>query len=61
MRRTIVNKMTTLLNPRTNEVFFCEDMKNIHTVDGVDFIFVRREGKPSQHLMRKDSLVPVKK
>ena len=56
-----MNKITTLLNPRTNEVFICEDMKNIHTVDGVDFIFVRREGKPNQHLMRKDSLVPVKK
>jgi hypothetical protein len=55
-------KVTILKNPRSNEIFFCEDMKNVHMIDGVEFIYVRHEGihRPL-HLMRKDSLVVVKK
>lgn len=62
MKTATERKTTILKNPRTNEIFFCEDMNNTHVVDGVEFIYVRREGvQLSQHLMRKDSLVPIRK
>jgi len=62
MKKVKDKKITILKNPRTDEIFFCEDMNNTHVVDGVSFIYVHREATQSaQHLMRKDSLVPVKK
>jgi hypothetical protein len=62
MKPATERKPIILKNPRSDEIFFCEDMKNVHIIDGVEFIYVRREGiaRP-QHLMRKDSLVVVKK
>jgi hypothetical protein len=39
----------------------CEDTSKTTNIDGVEFILVRKENKPQKHLMRKDSLVQVKK
>lgn len=62
MKRTAEKKVAILQNPRTKELFFCEDMNNVHMIDGVEFIYVRHEGiQRPQHLMRKESLVPVRK
>ena len=56
MRRTTEKKEIIFINPRTNERFLVDDKTNITTIDGVEFIYVRKEGKAAQHLMRKDSL-----
>jgi len=61
MKHTIEKKEITLINPRTDERFVCEDTTKTTHIEGVEFILVRRENKPQQHLMRKDSLIRVKK
>jgi hypothetical protein len=54
-------KPVMLVNPRTNEKFVCEDIKDVKTIEGVAYIQVRRENSPRLHLMRRDALVKVNK
>ena len=54
-------KPVTLLNPRTNEKFVCDDIRDVKTIEGVAYIQVRRENSPRLHLMRRDALVKVNK
>jgi hypothetical protein len=61
MKRTTEKKEVIFKNPRTDERFVCEDITKTTNIDGVEFILVRKENKPQKHLMRKDSLVQVKK
>jgi hypothetical protein len=61
MKRTTEKKEIIFKNPRTDERFVCEDTTKTTNIDGVEFILVRKENKPQKHLMRKDSLVQVKK
>jgi hypothetical protein len=41
----------------SGERVVCEDVRNVQVIDGVEYIFVRREGQTRTHLMRKGALV----
>lgn len=46
-----------LVNPLNQENWWCLDYNKIHSVDGVDYIFVfKPEKQDRQVLMRKDAL-----
>jgi hypothetical protein len=52
-----LQKPVKLTNPLNQENWWCQDYNKIHSVDGVDYIFVYKpENIQRQHLMRKDAL-----
>ena len=52
------NKMKTvyLKNKLNGEKFVCENMKNIESIEGVDYLLVHRHGQNRNFLMRLDIL-----
>lgn len=55
-----MNKPRLLENIVTNEQFVCPDPRDLHVIEGVEYIPVQRPGYPRIMLMRKDALRPVK-
>lgn len=45
-----------LLNPVTNDVWYCENINLTKEIDGVQYIYVYRHNPKQSHLMRKDAL-----
>lgn len=41
------------------EIFVCEDTRVVDTIDGVDYLLVRREDSPRVFKMRRDVLKPL--
>lgn len=41
----------------SSERVICDNVRNVQVIDGVEYVFVRREGRASTHLMRKGALV----
>jgi hypothetical protein len=54
-------KPVLLVNPRTNERYICENIRDVKIIEGVVYIEVHRENSPRLHLMRRDALVKVTK
>jgi hypothetical protein len=48
-------------NIYNHEQLFCEDIKKISVIDGVEYLPVRKKDSPRTFLMRKDSLKKVSK
>lgn len=48
-------------NPMNQERWECEDINDIRTIDGVEFLQVHRYGNDRTVLMRKDALKRIKK
>lgn len=44
-------------NALNGELFVCNNVKDIHQIDGVDYLLVCRPGTDRQFLMRKDALI----
>ena len=53
-------KVVTLTNPRTGDVWVCENFDNRRRVDGVDFVEVHRPGNARMVWMNLENLVKVK-
>ena len=53
-------KVVTLTNPRTGDVWVCENFDNRRRVDGVDFVEVHRPGNSRMVWMNLENLVKVK-
>lgn len=50
-----------LRNIRNNEVVVCDDVSNIRTIDGQNFVEVHLENNPRKFWLNKASLVKVAK
>jgi hypothetical protein len=50
-----------LRNIRNNEVVVCDDVTNIRTIDGQDFVEVHLENNPRKFWLNKAPLVKVAK
>jgi hypothetical protein len=50
-----------LRNVRNNEVVVCDDVTNIRTIDGQDFVEVRLENSPRKFWLNKVTLTKVTK
>lgn len=61
MTKSKFDKSVKLANPRTGEVWICEDFKQRRTVDGDEFIEVHREGSSRKVWIKLDALVKAKK
>ena len=59
--RSKLDKPVKLSNPRTGEVWICEDFRNRRTVDGAEFIEVHRDGSNRKVWIALDALVKAKK
>lgn len=59
--RNKFDKVVKLANPRTGEVWICEDLRNRRTVDGDEFIEVHRDGSNRKVWIKLDALVKAKK
>lgn len=56
-----MNKIIEFKNPRTGDVWLCENYTNRRTVDGKDFIEVYKQGNRGRnHWIALDALVKVK-
>lgn len=53
-------KPRLLENIVTNEQFVCPDPRDLHVIEGVEYIPVQRVGQTRVMLMRKDALRPAK-
>jgi len=49
-------KQNRYLNQMNGEIFICEDTRVVDTIDGVDYLLVRREDSPRMFKMRRDVL-----
>ena len=54
------NKTVTLSNPRTGEVWVCENLDNRRQVDGVDFVEVHKPENSRLVWMNLNNLTKVK-
>jgi hypothetical protein len=45
---------------RSGEHVICEDVRDVKTIDGVEYLQVRKEGQARTFLMRKDALAKIK-
>lgn len=48
-------------NIYSQEKFFCENLKQVSLIDGVEYITVKKPNNPRSFLMRKDSLKLINK
>lgn len=53
-------KSVTLSNPRTGEVWVCENFDNRRRVDGVDFVEVHRPDNSRMVWINLENLVKIK-
>jgi hypothetical protein len=56
-------KTTYFENIRNNEKFYCTDIKDIRTIDGIEYLRVFKMGTQRDCLVKKDTLrkIPEKK
>ena len=52
-------KQNRFLNQMNGEIFVCEDTRVVDTIDGVDYLLVKREDSPRVFKMRRDVLKPL--
>lgn len=52
-------KPITFENRVSHERVICDDVKKVQTIDGVEFLQVRRQNEQRHFLMRKDSLQKI--
>lgn len=55
-----MTKPRLLENIVNKEQFVCPDPRDLHVIEGVEYIPVQRVGQTRVMLMRKDALRPVK-
>jgi hypothetical protein len=53
-------KTIILENVRNKEKFSCKDLKDIQTIEGIDYLRVVRQGTSHECLIKKDLLKQVK-
>jgi hypothetical protein len=53
-------KTMTFKNRFNSERFICDDVRQIETIDSIEYLIVRRPGADRRFLMRKDALERVK-
>jgi hypothetical protein len=52
-------KPITFENRVSHERVICDDVRQVQTIDGVEFLQVRRQNEQRHFLMRKDSLQKI--
>jgi len=57
--KEIVMKATMFKNMFNNEHFVCDDVRVTETIDGVEYIVVRRPNEHRPLKMRRDALVKI--
>lgn len=53
-------KYTTLKNPRTGEIWICENLENRRRIDGQDFVEVHKPNSPRTVWIILENLVKIK-
>ena len=53
-------KSVTFKNRMNNEKVICDNTREVQTIDGVEYLVVRRIAQDRRFLMRKDALERVK-
>ena len=54
-------KPTVFVNRVNGEQFVCDDTRAIETIDGVEYLLVRRPNQPRTFKMRRDALARAPK
>ena len=57
----IAMKPITFKNRLNNEIVICNNVKDVHFIDGVEYLAVRRPGHDRIFLMRREALERVAK
>lgn len=52
-------KSVTFKNRMNGEKVICEDVRDVHVIDGVEYLVVRRFGTDRKFLMRKEALEKI--
>jgi len=52
-------KSMTFVNERNGEQVVCDDIRDVRTIDGVDYLVVHKNDNPRPFMMRKDALRKV--
>jgi len=52
-------KLFKFKNKLNGEQVVCNNIRDIHTIDGVEYLLVHKEGQTRTFLMRKDALEKV--
>jgi hypothetical protein len=52
-------KSVLFKNPVNGEKFICDDVNNIKTIEGIEYLTVHRPNNERQFLMRKDVLKKI--
>lgn len=47
-------------NRLNKEVVVCEDVKKVHVIDGIEYLFVHKQGQERTFLMRREALDRVR-
>lgn len=53
-------KSSKLKNIKTGEVWFCENLKEVRFIDGVEFVLVKKEPEGRSFFIRLDQLSKIK-
>ena len=53
-------KATTFKNRFNGEQVVCKDLKEVHLIDGIEYLLVSKTVQDRKFLMRKDALERVK-
>ena len=53
-------KPALLKNRMNSETFYCDNLRLVETIDGVEYLLVQRPGQSRHFLMRKDALEKIK-
>jgi hypothetical protein len=53
-------KTIVLENQRNKERFSCKDLKDIHVIEGIEYLKVVRQGTSHECLIKKDLLKQIK-
>ena len=54
-------KPVTFKNLLNNELVVCDDVRNVQSIDGVEYLVVHKQQNQRQFLMRRDVLEKVDK
>lgn len=58
--RTFKSSPVSLENPLNQEIWYCNDYRNVKVIDGIDYIEVYKKESPNRtHLMNKSALKKV--
>ena len=56
----VKSKQVLFENVFNHEKVYCKDASDIYTIDGIEYLLVRRVNQERQFLMRKDALKKAK-